>query len=95
MVKALVMGMVDELRRYYCDLPESVRTGLEILVGAGNGIRKNLHLQKAAEQRYGKPVKVLDLSEESCLGAVINAGKGVGIFRNYREGALDIVRYRS
>ena len=94
MVKALVEGMINELKRFYDPLPEEIRAGMTTLVGAGNGIRRNPHLIRAAEAGYGMPLSLLDLSEESCLGAVINAGTGTGIFRDYDEGALKVVRYR-
>jgi len=92
LVKALVQGMVNELYQHYAVLPEEVKNDIFTLIGAGNGIRKNRHLIKAVEAKYGLPVTLLDLSEESCLGAVINAGKGVGIYADYGEGASDIVR---
>ena len=94
MVKATVRGMVNELRRFYLDLPGDVKEDLSFLAAAGNGIRKNSHLIRAAEAEYGMRVNLLDLSEESCLGAAINGGKGAGIFRDYAEGAAEVVRYR-
>ncbi|MDC7241089.1 MAG: hypothetical protein PQJ50_12095, partial [Spirochaetales bacterium] len=87
-------GMINELRRFYVTLPEEIRESLDFLAAAGNGIRKNSHLIKAAEASYGMKVNLLDLSEESCLGAAINGGKGAGIFKDYNEGADRIVRYR-
>ncbi len=94
MVRALVLGMINELKRFYDPLPSDVRSPITTLVGAGNGIRRNPHLISAASRCYGMPLSLLDLSEESCLGAVINAGKGTGVFRDYGEGAARIVRYR-
>jgi sedoheptulokinase len=93
MVKALVQGMINELYRFYETLPEDVHNSIRHLVGAGNGIRKNRHLIKAAELRYNMLLSLLDLKEESCMGALINAGKGSGIFKNYAEGAAAIVKY--
>jgi len=93
MVKALVQGMAVELHRYYGALPPEVTGKFTTLVGAGNGIRRNPHLITAVERLYGKPLSLLDLTEESCLGAAINGGKGAGLFRDYREGASRIVRY--
>jgi sedoheptulokinase len=95
MIKALVQGMIQELFRFYDELPMDVKSGMKTLAGAGNGIRKNRHLIKAAEWTYKKPLFLLKNSEESCLGAVINAGKGVGIFKDYSEGARAIVEYMS
>ena len=94
LVKALVKGMSYELYRFYQALPDDVHKNIQTIVGAGNGIRKNQHLITAAMKMYSKSVKLLDLSEESCIGAVINAGKATGIFRDYAEGAAAIVKYK-
>ena len=92
-VKALVQGMVNELYENYLNLPKEVKNKIQILVGAGNGIRKNKHLIKAVELTYKKPVKLFNLSEESCLGSIIHAGKALGIYKDYNEGSFDIVFY--
>ncbi len=93
LVKGLVQGMVQEMYRYYQTLPAHIDQGIETLAGAGNGIRKNRHLIQAAAKSYGRPVQLLNLSEESCIGAAINAGKGIGLFKDYDEGAQTIVEY--
>jgi len=93
MVKALVQGMVNEMYQYYKALPERMKNRIDILIGAGNGIRKNPHLVKAVELKYGKSLRFLAVREESCLGAVINAGKGVGLFTDYDTAAAEIVKY--
>ena len=95
MVRALVQGMANELYRFHESLPEELHKSIRHLIGAGNGIRKNRHLIKAAQLRYNMPLSLLDLKEESCMGALINAGKGSGIFRDYAEGAAAIVKYSS
>ena len=59
MVRALVLGMIDELKRFYDPLPAEVRAPIGTLVGAGNGIRRNPHLIKAASQSYGMPLSLL------------------------------------
>jgi hypothetical protein len=85
--------MVHKLSQYYSNLPNYVQNNIIHLVGAGNGIRKNQHLIKAAELKYGKSLILLNQSEESCLGVFINAGKGIGVYSNYSDGALEIVKY--
>jgi len=91
MLKALVQGMVWELHRYYCKLPEDVRSQKPHLVGSGNGIRKNRHLRKVVEMMYEKPLHVFEATEESSLGAVVNAGVGVGVFPDYAAGSRQVV----
>lgn len=92
-VKSLVQGMANELHSFYDNLPKDKKDSFNYIIGSGNGIRKNFHLQKAVEIIYKKPLYLFDLKEESCLGAVIHAGKGAGVYKNYREGSVDIVNY--
>ena len=91
LLTAIVQGMVKELYQHYEELPDSVKTRITTLIGAGNGIRRNRHLQNAVKMRFGKPVSLVNHTEESCLGAVINAGKGTGIYVDYREGTAEII----
>jgi sedoheptulokinase len=93
MVKSLIVGMVNELYENYENIPHDARNRIKVLIGAGNGIRKNKHLQKAIELTYGKPIELLTLSEESCLGAIIHAGTAMGIYKDYSEGSFEIVNY--
>jgi len=93
LVKALIQGMINELFQYYNDLPEDVKKSMIYLIGAGNGMRKNKHLVHAAKMKYDKPLHLLNQSEESCLGAIINAGKGIGLYPNYGEGTSEIITY--
>ena len=92
-VAAIVQGMAKELFRYYDGLSDTVKSRFSRLVVAGNGIRKNRHLQNVVINKFGKPISIVCRSEESCLGAIINAGKGTGIYTNYSEGATEIVDY--
>ena len=92
-LKALVQGMAWELHRFYRVLPEDVKQKLSLLTGAGNGIRKNRHLMQMVEILYNKPLYILQSVEESCLGAVINAGTGVQIFKSHSDGSQSIVEY--
>ncbi len=92
-VKSLVQGMANELYFYYKNLPKDKKDSINYIIGSGNGIRKNLHLQKAVELIYEKPLHLFNLHEESCLGAIIHAAKGAGIYKNYNEGSFDIVKY--
>ncbi|MGD1821910.1 MAG: sedoheptulokinase [Pleomorphochaeta sp.] len=92
-VKSLVMGMAKELFTFYTNLPNSKIKKLKYLVGSGNGIRKNFHLQKAVESLYMKKLYLFELQEESCLGSIIHAGKGIGFYKDYKEGSKDIVKY--
>lgn len=93
LVAATIHGMVGELFQQYEVLPDQVKQRIQYIIGAGNGVRKNLHLQRALEYAYGKPLLLPRSTEESCMGAIINAGKGVGLFDGYVQGAQMVVDY--
>ncbi len=93
MVASLIQGMVNELYDYYVELPLEVKNRISIIIGSGNGIRKNKHLIKAVENTYKKPLSLYNFSEESCLGAIIHAAKALGIYKDYNQGALEIINY--
>ena len=61
----LVEGMAGELYEFYA----SSGTGRELLVGAGNGLRKNPALRRALERRFGMPLAVAPYGEEAARGA--------------------------
>jgi len=61
----LVEGMAEELYEFYRESGES--RGL--LVGAGNGLRKNAALRQALERLFGMPLAVPPYGEEAARGA--------------------------
>lgn len=93
MVASLIQGMVNELYDYYVELPLEIKNRISIIIGSGNGIRKNNHLIKAVENTYKKPLSLYNYSEESCLGAIIHAAKALGLYKDYDQAAYDIINY--
>jgi len=94
MIKALVQGMAGELHQFFAGLPAEVRAERTGIVGSGNGIRKNRHLRRVIELLYGRPLLIAESTEESSLGAVVNAGVGIGLFSDYAQGARQVVKYQ-
>lgn len=94
MIKALVQGMAGELHQFFAGLPEEVRAERTGIVGSGNGVRKNRHLRRVIELMYGRPLLIAESTEESSLGAVVNAGVGIGLFSDYAQGARQVVKYQ-
>lgn len=45
-----------------------------ILIGSGNGIRKNVHLQQCISERFGLPLHLSPCEEEAATGAALFAG---------------------
>ena len=64
-------GVADELYNFYINIPSSIRDGKDLLVGSGNGIRKNKLLRRALEERFGCPLTVSECTEEAACGACI------------------------
>jgi sedoheptulokinase len=61
----LVEGMAGELHDFY----RSGGAERELLVGAGNGLRKNAALRQALERLFGMPLAIPPHGEEAARGA--------------------------
>ncbi len=85
---AVVEGMVEELYGMYRQM-QIATTGL---VGSGNGVRKNPHLIKAAEQKFGAKMKIPRHTEEAAFGAALFAAISAGIFKDARS-AQQLIAY--
>lgn len=73
----LTMGVIQGIAREYYELYQVIRegTGLEarVINGSGNGLRKNLFLQKAISDMFKAPLILTDLQEEGASGAALSA----------------------
>ncbi|MDR2687934.1 MAG: hypothetical protein LBB75_09280 [Oscillospiraceae bacterium] len=68
----LVEGMAGELYDFYA----ASGAARDLLVGAGNGLRRNAALRQALERRFGMPLAVPPYGEEAARGAAkIAAGQ--------------------
>jgi sedoheptulokinase len=81
LTKGLLVGMVDELYDMYA------QTGITKsgLVGSGNGIRKNRHLVKISEEKFGTDMKIPAHTEEAAYGAALYGAVASGIFKTADE----------
>ncbi len=81
LTKGLLVGMVDELYDMYA------QTGITKsgLVGSGNGIRKNRHLVKISEEKFGTDMKIPAHTEEAAFGAALYGAVASGIFKTADE----------
>ncbi len=80
--ESLILGFVKGISRglynYFLLLPPSVRKDKTILVGSGNGIKRNPLLQKAFEECFGYPMHLSGIQEEAAFGACLCSMVGGG-----------------
>ena len=65
----LLWGLVEGIAEELYDFFGVGGTERELLVGAGNGLRKNAALRQALERRFGMPLAVPPYGEEAARGA--------------------------
>jgi sedoheptulokinase len=70
LLRGLVRGMAAEIYEFYRG--SGIRR--DLLVGAGNGLRKNAALRQALEQCFGMPLRVAPFREEAAHGAAKMGG---------------------
>jgi len=66
-------GICRELYDFYKLIPENIRKGKTILVGSGNGIKKNPLLCKVFEEQFQYKLQLSQVEEEAAFGACLNA----------------------
>ena len=93
LVGGVLMGMAGELRDHYdemksLDIPEA-----DMLVGSGNGIRRNPALKKAFEMAFGLPLYIPAHLEEAAYGAALFGLAASGKAESLSE-AQKLIRYQ-
>ena len=73
LVLGFVEGIARELYGFYEQIPEAIIAEKKLLVGSGNGVRKNSLLRKAFEKQFGYPLTVSQCEEEAAFGAALCA----------------------
>lgn len=72
LVWAMLEGMAEELHgmylQYQCAGGKPAK-----LIGSGNGLRRNLHLQNCISEKFGLPLVMSDCTEEAAAGAALFA----------------------
>ena len=86
-------GIVEELHLLYESmLPSIGEKGWEVLVGSGNGIRKNKLLQRIFSEKFGMQLQIPLFKEEAAYGAALFSMTGIGYFKDVAD-AQKIIRY--
>jgi len=91
LTRALLEGMAGAFSALYQDLVPELGPR-EVLVGAGNGIRRNPLLQELLSGAFGLPLAVPAWDEEAAVGAAMAAAVGVGALPDW-DAAAAVVRY--
>lgn len=81
---AMLQGMCDELHHIYENVPKSDQ-GSKVIIGSGNGIRKNPVLQKIIEDTFGKKLYIPRFGEEASCGAALYSLYCNGKFQSIDE----------
>jgi sugar (pentulose or hexulose) kinase len=88
--RALLEGITQELYQYYILLPPSLIMQKNILIGAGNGIKKNRNLRTVINEYYKREIVLSNEIEDSCIGSIIHLSVALDLDKNYREGIVFI-----
>ena len=85
LIRGFLEGMSQELYDFYQLLPNSVRERKTILVGSGNGIKRNPLLCQILEERFKCHLQVSACREEAALGACICGMVRNGYINNFTD----------
>lgn len=85
LIRGFLEGMSQELYDFYQLLPNSIRERKTILVGSGNGIKRNPLLCQILEERFKCHLQVSACREEAALGACICGMVGNGYINNFAD----------
>jgi len=91
LIVAFLEGIAGELHHFYGLIPEDLKQKLRVMVGAGNGIRRNKALKRVLEYTFGFPLRIAPWQEEAAAGAALCAGVGAGLYRDFSS----CVRFQS
>lgn len=85
LIRGFLEGMSQELYDFYQLLPNSIRERKTILVGSGNGIKRNPLLCQILEECFKCHLQVSACREEAALGACICGMVGNGYINNFTD----------
>lgn len=74
--QALVKGVLDGMAKELCKMYEKIGKGLASpksrMVASGNGIRKNVYLQRMMSEKFGMSLELAKRNEEAAYGAAVS-----------------------
>lgn len=91
-IYGVLKGMAMELLSFYEEMRSQGAKSPKYLIGSGNGIRRNRHLQKIFEDIFKMEMKIPKHHEEAAYGASLYAMTAAGICKTIEE-AQELIRY--
>lgn len=85
MTAGMLLGILEELHEYYMRICRTTGKHAVNMVGAGNGLRKNMLMRRLAEEIFGLPMKVPAYEEEAACGAALCAMAEAGVTASVEE----------
>ena len=77
LIAGFLEGTVDELYQFYQEAAPLLDRKPSMLIGSGNGLRKNLLWQQIAREMFDMELQMSDIPEEAACGAAIFASGAV------------------
>lgn len=90
MIYGILQGITDELLTMYKECGEENH---RLIVGSGNGLRKNFALQKIISESLDMELKIPAHKEEAAYGAVLYSLTAAGIFNSLKESQM-LIKYQ-
>ena len=81
----IIQGILQELFNSYSVMKNLTGKNAKILVGSGNGIRKNKLMQKLAENLFEMPLNIPIWKEEAACGAALCGMAKTGLTKSISE----------
>ena len=92
MTRSLLEGIAYHFKTLYDNMISEGVPAREILVGSGNGIRRNKLLAEILSKIFNMPLNIPVKTEEAALGAAVLAASGIGEIA--LEEAAELIRYK-
>ena len=85
MTAGMILGILEELDGYYSQMKKLTEKKASVLVGSGNGIRRNPLMRRLAEELFGMPMRIPAFCEEAAFGAALAALHSAGYTATLQE----------
>lgn len=85
LISGVLRGIVEEIYALYCGMLEMGVPKPTMLVGSGNGLRKNKALKKEFERRFGMKMRIPSHEEEAAYGAALYGMVAAGLEKDLAD----------